>query len=198
MGFEPDPLLARHAALLEPGAIPGPVLDLACGDGHNGLFLAARGVPVVLLDRSEEALSRARRRAEREGLEPVFQAVDLEEGPDAPLPRNAYGAVLVFRYLHRPLFPRIRRTLRPTGLLVYETFTEDQPRFGRPRNPDHLLRPGELSGWFRDWEILHAFEGVLNDPPRAVARLVCRKPARHASQAWTHSQKPGHARPGTK
>lgn len=176
MRFEPDPLLAWHASLFEPGTIPGPVLDLACGDGHNGLFLAARGLPVVLLDRSEEALAPARRLAEGAGLQPAFRAVDLEEGPDDPLPCEVYGAVLVFRYLHRPLFPHIRRAVRGSGLLVYETFTVDQPRFGRPRNPAFLLEPGELSGWFRDWEILHAFEGVLDHPPRAVARLVCRKP----------------------
>lgn len=174
--IEPDPLLARHAALFTRDAIPGPVLDLACGDGHNGLFLAARGLPVVLIDRSEEALARARRLARRAGVQAVFQAVDLEAGREDPLSPNAYGAVLVFRYLHRPLFPRIREALRRGGLLVYETFTTDQPRFGRPQNPDFLLQPGELLGWFEDWEILHTFEGVLDGPPRAVARLVCRKP----------------------
>lgn len=177
MSIAADDLLAHHAGLFTPDAIPGPVLDLACGDGHNGLFLAARGLSVVLLDRSEEALSRARRLAAREGLRAGFAAVDLEEGRKPPLPREAYGAVLVFRYLHRPLFPHIRNALKQGGLLVYETFTLEQRRFGRPRNPDHLLRPGELSDRFDDWEILHTFEGTVTDPPRAVARLVCRKPA---------------------
>lgn len=172
----PDPLLARYAALLTDPPPPGPVLDLACGDGHNGLYLAKRGLPVVLLDRSAKALERASRLAEENGLQAVFRKRDLEAGTGAPLPRDAYGAVLVFRYLHRPLVPHIREALRETGLLIYETFTTEQRRFGRPRSPAHLLRPGELEGWFADWEILHSFEGTLDRPQRSVAQLVCRKP----------------------
>jgi hypothetical protein len=71
----------------------------------------------------------------------------------------------------------MRKGLRPGGLLVYETFTVEQAAFGRPRNPDHLLHPGELQQTFADWEVLHSFEGLKENPLRAVAQLVCRKPA---------------------
>jgi hypothetical protein len=33
-----------------------------------------------------------------------------------------------------------------------------------------------LRRWFENWEMLHAFEGELQRPRRAVAQLVCRKP----------------------
>ena len=102
--------------------------------------------------------------------------MDLEQD-DAPIPaEETYGAILVFRYLHRPLLPRIREALKPGGVLIYETFTRDQARFGKPKNPDFLLKKGELRQWFEDWEHLHYFEGIKTGPDRAVAQLVCRKP----------------------
>ena len=175
----PNPLLLRFSSLLEDADLEGPVLDLACGSGENGLFLAGLGLPVVLADRSADALEEARRSAAQRGLTAEFWEVDLETGAN-PLPEEYYRAVLVFRYLHRPLIPHLRRTLRKGGIVIYETFTVEQPKYGRPHNPDFLLQPGELAGWFQDWEIIHQFEGLLKDPPRAMAQIVCRKPAGHA------------------
>jgi len=171
-------LLVAHLALLLEEVSRGPVLDLACGDGHNGVFLAERGLAVMCCDTSRGALERAGELASRRGATVSLWEVDLERPGINPLREDAYGAILVFRYLHRPLFPCIRKALRPGGLLVYETFTVEQAAFGRPRNPDHLLHPGELRQAFADWEILHSFEGVKENPRRAVAQLVCRKPAR--------------------
>ena len=59
---------------------------------------------------------------------------------------------------------------------MYETFTVEQPRFGKPRNPDFLLKKGELRGWFEDWEVIDFFEGIREGPERAVGQIVCRKP----------------------
>ena len=170
-------LLGAHLDLFLEAAARGPVLDLACGDGHNGVFLAERGMEVICCDVSPEALERARELSGRRGVTVSLWEVDLERPGINPLGEDVYGAILVFRYLHRPLFPCIRKALRPGGLLVYETFTVEQTRLGRPRNPDHLLRPGELQQAFADWEIEHAFEGLKENPLRAVAQLVCRKPA---------------------
>lgn len=171
-----DDLVARFAGLFRNDRIPGPILDIACGDGHNGIFLAKQGSEVVLADRSSDALEAAARNAAAAGVAFRLWQVDLELPGTNPLPENAYGGVLVFRYLHRPLIPCIQKCIRPGGILCYETFTRDQQRYGKPRNPDHLLAPGELLGWFHGWEILYSFEGIMNNPERAVARLVCKKP----------------------
>jgi hypothetical protein len=93
-----------------------------------------------------------------------------------PLPEDFYKGILVFRYLHRPLIPCINKALIKGGILIYETFTIEQPKFGKPHNPEFLLNPGELLEWFKDWEIIHHFEGIKEDPKRAVAQIVCRKP----------------------
>jgi hypothetical protein len=82
---------------------------------------------------------------------------------------------VVFRYLHRPLIPDIKKAVKQGGIVVYETYTVNQTQFGRPRNPAFLLKPGELRDWFSEWEIIHYFEGLQEDPPRAVAQIVCRK-----------------------
>jgi hypothetical protein len=74
----------------------------------------------------------------------------------------------------------IKDSVQPGGLVVYETFTVDQPRFGRPSNPNFLLRPGELENTFYNWEILHSFEGVAisasSGQEQAIAQVVARKP----------------------
>ncbi len=173
---EPAALLKEYADLFVKNPLPGPVLDLACGNGRNGIYLATLGVAVEMCDISCEALSRARELARQKGVAPRFVVLDLEKEGAAPLKKDAYGGVVVFRYLHRPLVPAIRNAIRPSGVLIYETFTVDQVRYGKPTNPDFLLERNELRRWFADWEILHYAEGVQPDPERAVAQLVCRKP----------------------
>ena len=171
----PNPLLIRFASLLTSEDLEGPVLDLACGEGQNGLYLAGMGLPVILADKNHEALTEARRSAEEQDLKVTFRGIDLETGLN-PLEEEYYRAILVFRYLHRPLIPCLKKGLKRGGILIYETYTDEQPRFGRPLNPDHLLKPKELFDWFRDWPIIHYFEGILEDPKRAMAQIVCRKP----------------------
>ncbi len=172
---EPDSLVRDHVHLFTEDLKQHPVLDLACGDGHNGLFLAALGFGVIFVDRSKEALEEVRKRAETAGIAAELLQIDLESPNRDPFHGQTFSAILAFRYLHRPLIPFMRNTLAPGGLVLYETFTMDQAQLGRPRNPDHLLRPGELASWFHDWEIIYFFEGITGDPPKAIAQLVCRK-----------------------
>ena len=65
------------------------------------------------------------------------------------------------------------------GLLIYETFAEGNERFGRPRNPDFLLRPGELLDAVAGRLRVLAYEDlVLDDPgPCAIQRLCARRDA---------------------
>ena len=174
---EPAQLLVENVDLFLEDILPGPVLDLACGSGRNGIYLARMGVEVTCADVSSKALEKARDLAVQHGVEVDLWQVDREQEGVSPLPETAYGAILVFRYLHRPLIPCIKKALRSGGLLIYETFTIDQTRFGKPRNPDFLLRPGELLATFEDWELIHNFEGIKENPTRAVAQIVCRKKA---------------------
>ena len=175
MTVQPAQLLLDHLYLLSEKPLPGPILDLACGDGRNGIFLAEHYLSVICCDNSRAALDRARKAAEEHEVTITLWLVDLEQEGVNPLPEDSYGGVLVFHYLHRPLIPCIKKALKPGGILIYETFTIEQPKFGKPHNPAFLLRPKELLEWFHSWELLHYFEGIREDPRRGVAQIVCRK-----------------------
>ena len=175
--LKPARLLIEHLDLFLQKTLPGPVLDLACGKGDNGIFLAQRGCKVICCDISPERLVQTEKLAGANNVRVEIWRVDLEKDGGNPLPSDAYGAVLVFRYLHRPLLGCIKKALKNGGLLVYETFTVEQPKLGKPHNPDFLLNPGELLQTFGDWELIHYFEGIREKPTRAVAQIVCRKPS---------------------
>jgi len=169
-------LLLDHLDLLTSLDHALPVLDLACGTGRNGLALARQGIPVVFADRSTTALEAVKRDLTLGRLPGRTWQVDLELPDTRPLSGQKFSAIIVFRYLHRPLFPALLDAVMPGGLVVYETFTVGNRRFGRPHNPDFLLLPGELKDLFKAWEIVFHSEGILHNPDRAMARIVARKP----------------------
>ena len=107
-----------------------------------------------------------------EGLE-VVQA-DLEDGSPWPLGQRRFGAVVVTNYLWRPLFPRILDALDEAGVLLYETFALGNEAYGRPANPDFLLRPGELIEVVRGRLQIVAYEhGHLDEPRPAIKQRLC-------------------------
>ncbi len=173
-----SPLLHRYLDPIAAACLEAPALDLACGTGRKGLYLLRQGVPVVFADIRPAALQAVKEQIAVEKPDRQladFWQVDLEQAGSTPLAGRQFGAILVFRYLHRPLLPAIREASIPGGLVIYETFTVDQPRFGRPTNPDFLLQRRELAATFHDWEILESWEGVSRRT--ATARIVARKPA---------------------
>ena len=137
----------------------GTVLDVACGGGRHALHLARAGFRVTAIDRDPEAIAALLRAAHVQGLDVASRVVDLETDPPPDLGDAHYDAVIVFNYLHRPLFPALRRALRTGGRLVYETFTTAQAARGRPTNPDYLLRPGELLTLVAPLSVLRSREG---------------------------------------
>src|SRR5262245_54097333 len=172
---EPAALVRAELARLREAAAAAPVLDLACGTGRNALPLARAGLGVIGLDRDPRLLAELRRAGR--GLRLSLVRADLEATGTIPLASASCAAVLVFRYLHRPLAPEIERVLRPAGLLLYETFTRDHREIAQhPRNPAFLLEPGELPRLFAALETLSAEEVRVGAPaPAALARLVARK-----------------------
>lgn len=152
------------------------MLDLACGNGRNGLFLARHNVSVIFADNNEVAIQSVAEKLQHDGLKGECWLVDFEQTGSRPLKGKMFDAVMVFNYLHRPLLSSIKEAIRPGGLIIYETFTVKQREFGRPGNPDFLLQPTELRRVFEGWEILQDFEGEAMNPKRAIASLIARRP----------------------
>ena len=162
----PSPWIERYAYLVRAGAR---VLDLAAGRGRHARFFADRGARVVAVDRDGEALATF---APRPGIE--TRAVDLERGA-WPFADERFDAIVVVHYLHRPLFASLIAALAPDGVLLYETFASGNEAFGRPTNPDFLLREGELLDVVRDKLTVVAFEQGLvqgTDRPAVVQRVA--------------------------
>jgi SAM-dependent methyltransferase len=160
----PSPAIARWAPLVPAG---GTVLDVAAGGGRHARWFAARGHPVVAVDRDTAAL-----RARSDPRVEVVDA-DLEHGP-WPFAGRTFAAVVVVNYLWRPLLPALVAAVAPGGALLYETFAVGHERFGRPRNPDFLLREGELLEAVRDALVVHEYwHGEEGTPPQAVRQRLC-------------------------
>jgi len=149
----------------------GKALDVACGGGRHTFLLAAIGLEVVAVDRDAARIEAIRSAAERARLRVDARAVDLETG-SAGLGEAEYDLILVVHYLHRPLFPAIVRALKPGGLLLYETFTVEQARHGKPTNPAFLLEPGELPRLVAPLHVLRQREGEHEG--RFVASVAAR------------------------
>lgn len=147
----PCALLTGQAGLL-PAA--GRALDLACGRGGNALWLARRGWTVDAWDLADAAVEELRTRAAREALDLRAEVRDVTARPPPP---DCCDLAVVSHFLHRPLLPALAAAVRPGGVLAYQTFLAGHPGPG-PRNPDYLLRPGELRERFPDWEALHDAE----------------------------------------
>ena len=157
--------VTRFASLLPAGA---DVLDLACGSGRHARWLAGRGLNVLAADRDAAALETL---AGTAGVRTLL--ADLEQGP-WPWPDAGFDAVVVTRYLFRPRLAELAAVLRPGGMLIYETFMLGNERFGKPSNPDFLLRPYELLDWARTWGQVLAFEqGEIAQPAPAMIQRVC-------------------------
>jgi SAM-dependent methyltransferase len=162
----PSAWVRRFAPLIQHR---GRVLDVAAGTGRHTRLLLDMGFRVTAVDRDIE------------GLQPLagdqceIRAIDLETGtPEsafAPL-GGGYDGIVVSNYLRRPLFAPIAAALAPEGVLIYETFAIGNERFGRPHNPDFLLRPGELLEAFAALTVVAFEQGEVSRPRSAVIQRI--------------------------
>lgn len=161
-----SPWVTRFAPLAPAG---GAVLDLACGNGRHGRYFLERGHPVTLIDRD---VSDVQDLAGQPGVEIV--EADLENSAAPPFAGRQFAAVVVTNYLWRPILPLLAESVAEDGVLIYETFGQGNERYSRPRNPDHLLRAGELLDAFAGRLQVVAYEhGLRRDPkPRVVQRIA--------------------------
>jgi tellurite methyltransferase len=167
----PSPFIVEWVARLRArGDEPRRALDVAMGRGPHALLLARAGFRTFGVDIRFDAVRDALATAAAAGLDVAGWCADLTRHP---LPDARFDLVVVTRYLQRDLFPAIRATVKPGGVVLYETFTIAQRAMGvGPTSPDHLLEPGELQNRFEGFDVLFAEEvsGV-----EALARIAARR-----------------------
>jgi SAM-dependent methyltransferase len=177
----PSPWVLRFAPLMPAGE----VLDLACGSGRHVRLLAGLGHPVLAVDRDVQALAACA----VPGV--LTEQHDLENGAPWPYIGREFAGVVVTNYLHRPLFGLLFAALAPGGVLVYETFADGNGRYGKPSNPDFLLRPGELLEQARRFgsgmRIVAYEDGFVSQPKPAMVQRICvarPRPGAEDGQGW--------------
>lgn len=148
----PSAWVIRHAALIARGAR---VLDLAAGRGRQSIYLASRGAHVIAVDRDASALASF---AATRGV--TTRVADLETDT-WPLAGERFDAIVCVHYLYRPRLADLLGLLVEDGVLIYETFATGNEAYGRPSNPDYLLRDGELLALVCDRMSVVAFEQGL-------------------------------------
>ncbi len=113
---KPDPAVV---ALADEHA-PGTVLDLACGEGRNALYLAERGWTVTAVDFSSVALARLQEYAQARKVHVDTVEAGWEDYLTKPLPHD----LVLIAYLHPPpaqrddLFARLKQWMKPDATLL--------------------------------------------------------------------------------
>ena len=146
----------------------GVVLDLACGAGRHSVLLASQGHTVLAVDRDISALGSLK--------DALIQTQELDlEGVVWPLLGRQFSGIVVTNYLYRPFLDELPKMLCEDGVLIYETFAEGNAQFGRPSNPDFLLKPGELLALAeRSGLKVIAYEDIYLDQPKpAMVQRIC-------------------------
>ncbi|OWS71753.1 SAM-dependent methyltransferase [Polynucleobacter aenigmaticus] len=146
----------------------GSVLDLACGSGRHAALLASLGYAVLAVDQDVSAI---------EGLlNPRIQAQQEDlEGAIWPLADQQFSGIVVTNYLYRPFLEHLPQMLSEGGVLIYETFADGNAQFGKPSNPNFLLKPGELLALaaHSDLKVI-AYEDIYLDQPKpAMVQRIC-------------------------
>ncbi len=165
-GKEPVPFLRENVDLLPNGK----ALDIAMGEGRNGVFLATQGFEVLGLDISEVGLAKAHRLAEENGVEIKTAIVDLE---NYDMPKDAYEVIICMYYLQRDLFPKIKEALKSGGMAVIQTYNVNYLKYAN-FNKKYLLEINELLEIFKGYKIIR--HDIYDDGEEAYSSIIAQKP----------------------
>ena len=131
------------------GLPAGRAVDLACGEGRNSIWLAEQGWEVTGVDFSPVGLAKAKRFADRWGVEVTWIESAIEDWTPSP---DGYDLVAML-YLQLPQAARsaalsaAASAVAPGGTLVVIAHDVDNLTrgFGGPPNPDVLYRVSDVT-----------------------------------------------------
>lgn len=147
----------RHAEKIVNAGQSRPVLDLACGTGRNGRFLAQLGCEVIGIDIDiSKTVTKEHFQARR---------MDLDAEP-WPFRKGELGGIIQVHFLRRSLFAWFAHSLVPGGFLLIETVP------GCGGNYLELPRAGELSAQLAADFHLEAYREGKVGPPGTNAVTV--------------------------
>ena len=173
-GTSPNLFLASQQHLFKPG---DRVLDIACGEGRNSVWLASLGCQVLGMDVSPLALTKARQLAADRGVTVAWQEADVRSWQWQP---DAFDAVVcIFIQFADPsqrarLFSGLQTTLKLGGKLVLQGYTPKQVecKTGGPPQAAHMYTAAMLRDAFAGLDVVHLqeHEDVLSEGTKHVGR----------------------------
>lgn len=167
--------------LADAGQIVGPVLDVGCGTGENGLLVSARGMVVLGIDLSPTAIARAQDKARERGLDARFEVGDALrlEGLGQTFRTvidcgtfHTFGDTARQRYVSG-----LGAVVKPGGVVHLLCFSDREPGSDGPRRVSAPEIRAAFGGGWRVERIEAARFAVRPDfraqPPQAwLARIV--------------------------
>jgi SAM-dependent methyltransferase len=164
----PRDWLTAHADILPAG---GQAFEAATGDGGNLPYLHEHGFRVLAADYSFEAVRLAKQRCP----EAAVIRVDLSR---YRLPENTFDLICNFYYLEWSLIDQFERAVRPGGLVILETMDIGMLAIKPDIAPAFLLQPGQLSAYFKNWDILDERQGWFETDGgrrKSIGSIVARR-----------------------
>jgi SAM-dependent methyltransferase len=163
----PSAWVGRFAPLVTKG---GAVMDVACGGGRHSRLFAERGHPVLAMDRDIAKLGGVANLDLVTGVE-----ADLEYTAPFEAAGQNFAGIVVTNYHDMNLIKVLAGALVPGGVLIYETFAVGNERFGKPSNPDFLLKPDELLNecMAENLTIIAYEHGDVKSPKPATRQRIC-------------------------
>lgn len=166
-GKKPAKFLSDNYQYIPEGA---KILDVGMGEGRNAVYLARKGFRVSGVDISSVAIRKAKILASEYGVRIDTVNSSMEK---FAAQNNSFDVIICFYYVDRTLNKKLIKMLKPGGLLIYESHTDNQRKVKGHEYYDqrYLLRSGELLGMFPNMKILKYEEPLHLDEYRASAIL---------------------------
>jgi SAM-dependent methyltransferase len=167
-GKSPAKFLAENFDYLNSGSN---ILDMGMGEGRNAVFLAGKGHKVTGIDISSVAIKKAYHLAREFGVKIKGVVASLEK---YKIPKESYDAIICFYYVDRKLISKIKKWLKPGGILIYEAYTiKERSKKGHRKDPEnYYLKEQELLSMFTGFKLLKYEEPHNKSKNRASIILM--------------------------
>lgn len=164
----------------------GSILSLAEGEGRNAVFLAQQGYEVTAVDSSMVGINKAKKLAQKQGVEIEFIHADLAE---FEIGKNQWDGIIS---IFCPLPPALRKQihesvqlgLNPNGIYLLEAYRPEQLQYGTGGgdSAELMQNSASLSSELKGLTFEHllelerqVIEGVYHTGMAAVVQAIAKK-----------------------
>ncbi len=146
------------------------IIDIASGDGRHSTYFANKGYNILSIDNDFKKLKSY---SNFKNINTI--CFDLENDNFWPI-SITFDIVLVVNYLYRKNFKNILKLVKKNGYLIYETFCVGNEKYGKPSNPDYLLKNNELKNLITERFVIKRFyQGLVENNIKSYKQMFLAK-----------------------